>query len=354
MRHNRAVRVQQLRRYRVDAMASLAQICGDTNAVLARQMRMMVRMRTRTLLLLTILLAPAARLIAQPQPTPQATHCASAGMGELHVKHFVSKVFPYPQTLRVWLPPGYHDAANFQRQYPVLYMFDGQNIFDDCTSPWHVGWKIDQSLTKLIGEGTVQPIIVVGIDAPDDGPKRASELLAIPDTIGPYKFTPLGERLPQFMTAEVMPRIEHTYRVQTGRSHTAIGGASYGGVAAIYLLKTLPGTFGLGLIESPSGSPGNGEIARWTQNLYEPPLRVAIGVGDQESLHFRDMILKLGLDPDEEDRGFARTTRTVAANLRAVMGDARVHFVEQPDGTHSEDDWAKRFPADISFLFPAK
>lgn len=289
----------------------------------------------------------------------QSKPCTATAKGdqqraELHVLHFASRIFPYPQTLRVWLPPGYHDAANAQHHYPVLYMFDAQNLFSSCQVGSYGTWKVDESLTALIAQHQVEPIIVVGIDAPDDGPKRASELLAIPDTIGPYKFTPLGERLPQFMTAEVMPQIEHAYRVQTGRSHTAIGGASYGGVAAIYLLKTLPGTFGLGLIESPSGSPGNGEIARWTQNLYEPPVRVAIGVGDQESRHFRDMILKLGLDPDEEDRGFARTTRTVAANLRAVMGDARVHFVEQPDGTHSEDDWAKRFPADVEFLFPER
>lgn len=338
-------------------MATTAQICGVTNA--DARLRMMERMhtqtRTRLLQAAQIILLSSTALLAAAKAQPKSCDTATTGdaqHGELHVLHFASKVFPYPQTLRVWLPPGYHDAANAQHRYPVLYMFDAQNLFRSCPVGNYSTWKVDESLTALIAQHQVEPIIIVGIDAPDDGPKRASELLAVPDTIGPYKFTPLGERLPQFMTAEVMPRIERTYRVQAGRSHTAIGGASYGGVAAIYLLKSLPGTFGLGLIESPSGSPGNGEIARWTQNLYEPPLRVAIGVGDQESRHFRDMILKLGLDPDEEDRGFARTTRTVAANLRTVMGDAHVHFVEQPDGTHSEDDWAKRFPADVEFLFP--
>ncbi len=272
----------------------------------------------------------------------------------MHVMHFTSKLFPYPQTLRVWLPPGYHDAANAQRQYPVLYMFDGQNLFSTCTSPADGTWKIDQTLTKLIGEGTVQPIIVVGIDAPDDGPKRASELLAIPDTIGPYRFTPLGDRLPTFMMTEVMPRVERAYRVRTGRANTAIGGASYGGVAALYMLKTLPNTFGLGLIESPSGSPGNGAIALWTQDLYVEPIRVSLGVGDVESHRFREMLLKLGLDPDDNDRGFVRISRTVAENLRRSMGDANVQFVEAPDGTHSEDEWARRFPAAVKFLFPAK
>jgi enterochelin esterase-like enzyme len=59
----------------------------------------------------------------------QTPACASGVTGEVQVEHFESKVFPYAQTLRAWLPPGYHDAANAQRRYPVLYLFDGQNLF---------------------------------------------------------------------------------------------------------------------------------------------------------------------------------------------------------------------------------
>lgn len=310
-------------------------------------------MHPRTLVLLSMLI-PCAALAAGPARARAAVTPCAPSAGELHVLHFQSKVFPYPQTLRVWLPPGYHDAANAQHRYPVLYMFDGQNLFSTCAPGADGTWKIDTTLTKLIARHTVEPIIVVAIDAPDDGPKRASEFLSIPDTIGPYRFTPSGARLPAFMATEVMPRIEHGYRVQTGRASTAVGGASYGGVASIYLLITMPGTVGMGLIESPSGSPGNGEIARWTQDLYEPPLRISIGVGNQESRRIRDMLVKLGLDPDVEDRAFVRTTRAVADNLRHTMGDAPVHFVEDPDGTHSENDWARRFPAAIEFLFPPR
>ena len=311
----------------------------------------MLAMHPRSLFLLGTMCAVATIVAAQKHPP--AT-CTSAENGELQLQHFQSTVFPYPQTLRVWLPPGYHDAANAERRYPVLYMFDGQNLFTTCASGPDDTWKIDTTLTQLIAQHAVEPIIVVGVDAPDFAAKRASELLPIPDTIGPFHFVPHGDRLPEMLTTEVMPRIEHAYRVQTGRASTAVGGASYGGVAALYVLKTLPGTFGLGLVESPSGSPGNGEIARWTQDLYEPPLRVALGVGDTESFRFRQMIVQLGLDPDQEDRNFARISRTVAENLRSVMGSANVRFVEAPHGTHSEDEWARRFGPAVTFLFPAK
>jgi predicted alpha/beta superfamily hydrolase len=285
----------------------------------------------------------------------QKAACHSTVTGELRIEHFQSKVFPYPQTLRVWLPPGYRDAANAQRRYPVLYLFDGQNLFDVCTAGFPNEWRVDETLTRLIGEHKVEPMIVVGIDAPDDGPQRASEFLAIPDTIGPYKFVPRGDQLPAFMSQEVIPRIGREYRVKAGRASTAVGGASYGGVAAIYLLRTMPNAIGLGLIESPSGSPGNGEIARWTEHLYVAPLRVSIGVGDIESRDFREMLVKLGLDPDENDRAFARIARTVAENLREAGGkDAQVRFVEDPEGKHSEAAWARRFPEAVEFLFPPK
>ncbi len=154
---------------------------------------------------------------------------------------------------------------------------------------------MDETLTRLVGEHKVEPIIVVGIDAPDDGPKRASELLAVPDTIG------------------------------------------------------------LGLIESPSGSPGNGAIARWTEHWYVTPRRVSIGVGDMESHAFREFVIKLGLDPDANDRAFARISRTVAENLREAGGkDTQVRFVEDPKGEHSEANWARRFAGDVEFLFPVE
>lgn len=300
---------------------------------------------------LLMLLMSFLPVVSNAQKVP----CRSGKNGSIEVDHFASKVFPYPQTLRVWLPPGYHDAANAGRRYPVLYLFDGQNLFSGCAAEGAQQWRVDETLTRLIAEGKTAPIIVVGIDAPDDGPKRASEYLAVADTIGPYKFVPHGDQLPTFMSQEVMSRITHRYRVDSARASTAVGGASYGGVAALYLLMTMPDTIGLGLIESPSGSPGNGAIARWTADWYLAPVRVSIGVGDMEPQSVRAMLAKLGIDPDANGRSFVRVARAVADNLRAAGGqDSQVRFFEDPAGVHNEATWARRFPEAVTFLFPAK
>ena len=85
---------------------------------------------------LAVTMLPFSVAMAQKAP------CPSTVTGGLQIEHFRSKVFPYPQTLRVWLPPGYHDVASAQRKYPVLYMFDGQNLFGGCTAGVPHGWRV--------------------------------------------------------------------------------------------------------------------------------------------------------------------------------------------------------------------
>lgn len=297
--------------------------------------------------------------------------CSSTVVGDLRIEHFDSKVLGAPQTLRIWLPPGYSDAVNAQRSYPVLYAFDGQSFFDRCTSPFGGEVQMDETLTRLIGEGKVEPIIVVGIDSPVEASRaafphppldmkaRSSMLVEDPDnsaaTIFRFDFEPHGQRLAPFFTTELMPQIEREFRVRRGRAFTAIGGFSYGGVAAVNLLVELPMVFGIGWIESPSASPGNGALARRTQYLAIAPLRAYVGVGDRETVKSHKAMSDMGLDPDAFDRNFAQGARVIADNFKAAGGvDPHVLFVEEPEADHSEASWARRFPAAIAFLFPAQ
>jgi enterochelin esterase-like enzyme len=295
--------------------------------------------------------------------------CTSTVVGDLRIEHFDSKVLGVPQTLRIWLPPGYSDAVNAQRSYPVLYAFDGQSLFDHCTSPFGSEVQMDETLTRLIGEGKVEPIIVVGIDSPVDASRaasphppldfkaRSSMLVEDPDnmadTLFRFDFEPHGQRLAPFFTTELMPQIEKEFRIRMGRAFTAIGGFSYGGVAAVNLLVELPMVFGIGWIESPSASPANGALARRTQYLAIAPLRAYVGVGDRETVKSHKAMSDMGLDPDAFDRNFARGARVIADNFKdAGGGDPQVLFVEEPEADHSEASWARRFPAAIAFLFP--
>lgn len=286
--------------------------------------------------------------------TTGSNACTSTAVGDYHVGHLQSTVVPGDHIVRVWLPPGYRDPANLNRRYPVLYMMDGQNLFDVCPSMNHEEWEIDETLTRLINAGKVAPIIVVGIDAPDDGPLRAAELVPFPDYTSPFPFTPHGEQWPAFLTDEVMPYVASQYRVRSGRSSTAIGGDSYGAIAALYALVTRPHVFGLGLIESPWTIAGNGELVRMTRDLTIAPVRVHVGVGDREADLYAEKMTKRGLDPSAINVNLARDARQIAENLQASGGSrTAMQFTESPTGMHDEPSWRARFAAAITFLFPA-
>ena len=279
--------------------------------------------------------------------------CRSTATGDLHVEHLASRIFPGDHVLRVWLPPGYSDPANSQRAYSVLYMLDGQNLFDVCPSMNDDEWQMDESLTRLIQMGKIEPIVVVGIDAPDDGPLRASEYVPFADNTSPFSFDPRGSQFPDFLITEVMPRIAAEYRIKAGRASTAVGGASYGAIAALYALVTQPGVFGIGLIESPWTTVGNGEFVRLTSHLTIAPLRVAVGVGDNEATRYAKPMRKRGMDPDAFSHNLARDAKLIAENLQESGGTyTAVKFTEVPEGTHSEASWRARFPDEIAFLFP--
>lgn len=209
----------------------------------------------------------------------QAPACKSTVTGDLKIEPFTSKTFGTTGFVSVWLPPGYASPANAMRRYPVLYMLDGQILFDDCRGgvpEWHV----DETLTRLIQERTIEPIIVVGID-PGRG-QRANEFLPYKDTVfSPAVAEPAGKQFPDLLGTEIVPFIADKYRIEKGPQ--AIGGASYGAIAALYALLTRPDLFTLGLLESPSLAVGNGQLLRDTEHLFKGPSRVYLGMGGLES-----------------------------------------------------------------------
>jgi predicted alpha/beta superfamily hydrolase len=274
--------------------------------------------------------------------TPATQPCTPTVVGRLETFELASKVFDYTRTVRVFLPPGYGDAANRDRRYPVLYMLDGQNLFDACLSFDHAHeWQVDETVTRLVGEGKVEPLIVVGLD--NAGAKRAFEYLAWPDDIHDPGGPPTaGMRLPEFLIKEVMPVIEARYRIAKGRENTGIGGSSYGGVAALYVGLDAPLVFGKVLAESPTITIGNGKIGRETSPLAIGPLKLFMGYGGKE------------YDAPGANEAEVKMLHLIETNLKnALYSPSEVRFVFDPDGHHNEEAWAKRLPAALMFLFPA-
>lgn len=266
--------------------------------------------------------------------------CQSTVSGDLRLHTLDSKVFDNSRTIRVLLPPGYDAPGNQSRRYPVLYLLDGQNLFDACLSDVsHKEWSVDETVYALVAGQKIPPLIVVGVD--HAGKFRAHEYLPYKDFLGdPEMDEPAGQRFPEFLTREVMPLVDGQYRTLPGQPNTGIGGSSYGGVAALYALLARPNRFGYGLIESPTLWIGMGQLLRDTRPLAALPVKVFVAFGGKEAG-----------DPAINDR-MVGLIREVEANFRtAGYDDTNFRVVIEPEALHNETAWAGRLPGALTFLF---
>lgn len=131
--------------------------------------------------------------------------------------------------VEIWLPPGYDD--NPTTRYPVLYMHDGQNLFDPRIANTGVDWGVDEAVVKLVNQGVIPPIIVVGVWSTSARSKEYSPWHDAPDYA-------------RFLIEELMPRVNREFRTRTGPENTAAMGSSMGGLLSFYLVTHHPETFG--------------------------------------------------------------------------------------------------------------
>ena len=241
--------------------------------------------------------------------------------------------------LLIWTPPGYNDPKNVDKSYPVLYMFDGQNLFEQL--PGIPGeWKVDETATKLIESGKIEPVVIVGI--PHADAHRLREYLPF----GAYKgLEGDGKNTMKWMIHEVMPRVERAFRVKTDRESTSIGGASLGGAMAIYGSTAYPDRFANAIVESLPMMGDHGESAMsYLSEVTSWPDKVFIGMGGKET----------GNDPADEDRNkqYTQWAQVIDLGLSASgMSDDQKMLVIEPDANHNEIAWANRFERAMLFIF---
>ena len=182
-----------------------------------------------------------------------STNAVSAGGGTV-VGNLELVTLPMPQysdgrerTIRIWTPATY-EAADTSRRYPVLYMHDGQNLFDAATS-FAGEWNVDESITDLMSAG-YKGSIVVGVDNSAD---RLNELSPPwPRLPGAPMPKPSGDKYIDFIVKTVKPYVDSHYNTKPGRASTGIGGSSMGGIISFYAGLRYPRTFGKVLAFSPS------------------------------------------------------------------------------------------------------
>ncbi|MDX9911396.1 MAG: alpha/beta hydrolase-fold protein [Phycisphaerales bacterium] len=244
--------------------------------------------------------------------------------------------------LLVALPPGYDEPANAGRRYPVLYLMDGQNVFEKMPGTPDE-WHADEALQKLVSTGEIEPVIIVGI--PHTGPNRAAEYLPYAAIDG---VEPCADEFLSWMQREVMPRVERSFRVDTGPARTGIGGASLGGVVSLYAATKHPETFGLCLAESVSTLRGaQDEWRSYLTGSTSWPSRLFIGMGDHEA----------GFDASATDLN--KTYTAWANELTQIAksggkGRSDVTLVIGRDSTHNETAWASRFEDALRKLYPPR
>lgn len=228
------------------------------------------------------------------------------------------------RTVRIYLPPGY---GRSRQRYPVLYMHDGQNLFDDATS--YAGeWGVDEALNALARARGLR-IIVVGID--HGGAERMRELNPWDNpAFGPGE----GEQYMAFVVNVLKPWVDQHYRTRPGVRHTAIMGSSMGGLISGYAISHYPGVFGSAGIFSP---------AYWTapqafidMEAHPPPrtARIYFYAGGSEN----DTMV-----PDTE--------RMAALLRRAGLPPRNLEMVVNPVGRHYEAAWRAEFPRAVAWLF---
>jgi predicted alpha/beta superfamily hydrolase len=174
--------------------------------------------------------------------------------------------------IRMYLPPGY---ATSGKRYPVLYMHDAQNLFDDATA-FAGEWKVDETLDALSKEGKLE-LIVVGID--NGGDKRITELNAWDNArFGAAE----GKQYTDFIVGTLKPAIDARYRTLPDRAHTAIMGSSMGGLASHYAIAQYPQVFSKAGVFSPAYWTATPSFDFMAQHPLPKDARVYLLMGEKE------------------------------------------------------------------------
>ncbi len=245
---------------------------------------------------------------------------------------------------RVWvyLPPGY--AADTGRRYPVLYMFDGQNVFNEATS-FAGEWRVDETLEQAIAGGSVRPLIVVAVDNGGGGRLREYTPWAVSAHAGSGGGR---DHLREWVTT-LVPYVNRRYRTLPGAAHTGLAGSSLGGLMSLYGGFARPDVFGKVAAFSPSLTIGGAALLAYCADQPACPQLIYADMGGREEGNRVDRNQD-GIDDHVAAlRGLGRLLVG-----RGYIGGWDLLLVEVPDARHNEEAWARRFPAAVEFLFPAE
>jgi predicted alpha/beta superfamily hydrolase len=245
-----------------------------------------------------------------------------------HVRGFVSKTLGNARDLTIYLPAGYGERGEVR--YPVLYMQDGQNLFEPGRAfiPGQ-HWRLAEAADEAIGERKARPMIIVGID--NTGASRVDEYTPTRD---PHKNAGgRAEDYAHFLLDELKPAIDSGYL--TDAATNAVGGSSLGGLLALHLGLTRPDVFSA--------------IAALSPSVWWDGRRILMTVDQFDASRGPRIWLDIG---GREGREALEDARVLRSRLQAKGWNGDLGYFEDRRGDHSERAWAKRARMMLEFLFP--
>jgi predicted alpha/beta superfamily hydrolase len=252
--------------------------------------------------------------------------------------NFHSRYLAADRDVLVYLPPGYNE--NKKQRYPVLYLHDGQNLFDGATSFIKgAEWRVDETAQALITSKMIKPVIIVGIY--NAGKDRIAEYT--PTVDAKYKMGGQADAYGRMITAELKPFIDSHYRTLSDAKNTGLGGSSLGGLVSLYLALKYPNVFGPIAVVSPSVWWDNRMIVREVEALKKRPhLRIWLDTGTKEGKDKADA---------DETTAYARQLRD-ALKAKGWKEGKDLSYYEAVGAEHNERAWAQRVEPMLRFLFP--
>ena len=212
--------------------------------------------------------------------------------GLAHYAAVTSRFLPQPHDVIVCTPPGY--ARETDRRYPVVYLHDGQNVFDEYPmAPFGVQWGVDTTARALAHAGAMEPVILVAIG--NAGRERIDEYTPTRDA--GHDAGGLADRYGQMLTYELKPFIDHAYRTKRDAANTGLVGSSLGGLLTLHLGLTHPAVFGKLALMSPSVWWDDRWIVRQLVTAVggRPDLAIWLDVGTHETRMLRGArLLEIG------------------------------------------------------------
>lgn len=306
--------------------------------------------------------AIALMFVALPAPAQPKREIPQVSAGTIVDLGVLKSAYTDPRRVVVWLPSGYRANGS---KYAVLYMHDGQNLFDIATAGYGMEWQIDENLDRLIREKKVKPTIVVGIW---NTPKRLQEYVpskafnGLPPNYRQkvralYGGDPLSDGYLKFIVRELKPMIDRRFNVLIDRADTAIMGSSMGSLISLYAIDEYPEVFGAAgmmsthwpLFMTPDGKSVGDREYEVVSSAFERYLAPALPDPGTHRLYF---------DHGSEtlDAVYARYQDRIDAVVarRGYRQWDNWLSLSFPGQKHNEISWASRVAVPLQFLLPPR